>query len=207
LRAAQKRQADNSANYAPAFNHGQLALDFERSAEAASASRDQVGSHLTLLDRTLLTLCGFFPRPCLWSAQAAAAQRRTHSLVESLWNRPHVFSARVAELRELLEATLVWKPGRFLQLWLKMLPVEPAYAEVDFFQCTHGKGHENTEWGYETTPVWRLNRRGTKPQPAIVPRSEAEGRRKHAGESQHALRIWFFACGTRWSPCCAARTK
>jgi len=147
------------------------------------------------------------PSPCLWSAQAAAAQRRTHSLVESLWNRPHVFSARVAELRELLEATLVWKPGRFLQLWLKMLPVEPAYAEVDFFQCTHGKGHENTEWGYETTPVWRLNRRGTKPQPAIVPRSEAEGRRKHAGESQHALRIWFFACGTRWSPCCAARTK
>jgi hypothetical protein len=62
LHAAQKRKADNSANYAPAFAHGQMAADFERSAEAAGENREEVRGHLSLLDRTLLTLSGFFSR-------------------------------------------------------------------------------------------------------------------------------------------------
>jgi hypothetical protein len=62
LHAVQKRKADNSANYAPAFAHGQMAADFERSAEAAGENRQEVRGHLSLLDRTLLALCGFFSR-------------------------------------------------------------------------------------------------------------------------------------------------
>jgi hypothetical protein len=116
------------------------------------------------------------------------------ALAESLWNRMHAFSPRVAELRELLEATLVWQPSRFLRLWVKLLEVETAYDCVGFFQRTHGPERQNIEWGDdETTSPWDLNRRGAKPRPAIIPHSEAEGRRKHAGELQHALRIWFGA--------------
>ena len=62
LRAVVKRKADCSADYAPNFDHGQTAPDFVRSAEAAGETPEQVRSHLSLVDRTLLTLCGFFPR-------------------------------------------------------------------------------------------------------------------------------------------------
>ena len=113
-----------------------------------------------------------------------------HALAESLWNRIHVFSDQVAALRDLLEATLVWVPNRFLRLWLKMLPVEQAFAAVDFFQHTHGPDHADMAWGEDELS----NSRGrTKPRPYIVPRSEAEGRHKHAGELQTALRLWFHA--------------
>jgi hypothetical protein len=71
LHAVQKRKADNSASYATNFAHGQLAFDFERSAEAAGESREEVRGHLSLLDRTLLTLCGFFR--CLGKALSGAA--------------------------------------------------------------------------------------------------------------------------------------
>src|SRR5215472_5403448 len=37
-----------------------MAFDFERSAEAAGETREGVRSHLALLDRTLLKLCGWF---------------------------------------------------------------------------------------------------------------------------------------------------
>jgi hypothetical protein len=113
-----------------------------------------------------------------------------HALAESLWDRMHVFSARVAELRELLEATLVWEPNRFLQLWLKLLPVEQAYNAVGFFNHTHGPNHADVAWGEDEPPN---PRRRTKLRPYIVPRSEAEGRQKHAGELQPALRLWLWA--------------
>src|SRR5215469_10222108 len=61
LRAVAKRKADCSANYAPNFDHGQTAPDFERSAEAAGETREEVRSHLSLVDRALLMLSGFFP--------------------------------------------------------------------------------------------------------------------------------------------------
>jgi len=113
-----------------------------------------------------------------------------HALAESLWNRMNVFSPRMAELRELLEATLVWQPSRFLRLWLKLLPVEHAYHAVSFFERTHGPDRVDMAWGDdETTPPWRAG----KPRPAERPRSEAEGRKVHTGELQHALRNWFHA--------------
>ncbi len=113
-----------------------------------------------------------------------------HALAESLWNRMHVFSDRVAELRDLLEATLEWQPSRFLRLWVKLLPLEYAYANVDFFRSTHGPACEDIAWGDdETTPPWRDG----KQRPAEVPRSEGEERKKHSGELQHALRIGFVA--------------
>ncbi|HXJ92808.1 MAG TPA: hypothetical protein VMT20_07990 [Terriglobia bacterium] len=113
-----------------------------------------------------------------------------HALAESLWNRMHVFSDRLAGLRELLEATLEWQPVRFLRLWLKLLPVEYAYDSVAFFKCAHGPNREDIAWGDdETTPPWRDGKR----RPAETPRSEAEGRKQQGGELQHALRIWFDA--------------
>jgi hypothetical protein len=123
--------------------------------------------------------------------QSAIEDRQfLRALAESLWNRMNVFSPRVAELRELLEATLVWQPNRFLQLWLKLLEVESAYDAVNFFQRTHGPGRLDIAWGDdETTPPWRWGKR----RPAERPRSEDEGRKVHAGELQHALRIWFAA--------------
>ena len=102
----------------------------------------------------------------------------------------HALSARVTELRDLLEATLVWQPTRFLRLWLKLLDPEYAYDAVDFFQRTHGPHREDIAWGDdETTPPWRWGKR----RPAERPGSEAEGRKVHAGELQHALRNWFRA--------------
>src|SRR5215472_10923269 len=62
LRAVARRKADCSADYATNFDHGQAAPDFVRSAEAAGETQEQVRSHLSLVDRALLTLCGFFPR-------------------------------------------------------------------------------------------------------------------------------------------------
>ena len=113
-----------------------------------------------------------------------------HAFAESLWNRMHAFSARVGELRELLEATLLWQPHRFLPLWKKLLPVEYGYGAVDFFQRTHGPNREDIAWGDdETTLPWYE----CKLRPAERPRSEAEGRKVHAGELQHALRIWLHA--------------
>jgi len=112
-----------------------------------------------------------------------------HGLAESLWSRMNVFSPRVAELRELLEATLVWHPHRFLRLWLKLLEVDSAFDAVDFFQRTHGPGREEIAWGDDESP----HPERAKPRPAVIPRSEAEGRRIHAGELQHALRIAFAA--------------
>jgi hypothetical protein len=125
------------------------------------------------------------------SLQSAIANRQsTIALAESLWTRMHAFSSRMAELRELLEATLVWQPSRFLRLWLKLLEVKSAYDAVNFFQRTHGPDREDIAWGDdETTPPWRWGKR----RPAESPRSEAEGRKVHAGELQHALRIWFGA--------------
>jgi hypothetical protein len=113
-----------------------------------------------------------------------------HALAESLWDRMHVFSTKVAELRELLEATLEWQPGRFLPLWLKLLPVEQAYDAVGFFNRTHGPHHADVAWGEDEPPS---PRRRTPLRPYIVPRTEAEGRQKHAGELQPALRLWFWA--------------
>jgi len=61
---------------------------------------------------------------------------------------------------------------------------------VNFFQRTHGPDRVGIAWGDdETTPPWRWG----KERPAEVPRSETEGRKVHAGELQHALRIWFAA--------------
>ncbi len=132
------------------------------------------------------------PNPDLAIAdhQSPITNAETRALAESLWNRMHVFNARVAELRELLKATLEWQPGRFLRLWLKMLPVEYAYDAVDFFRRTHGSDGEGMAWGDdETTPPWRE----CKPRPAETPHSEAEERKKHGSELQHALRIWVQA--------------
>jgi hypothetical protein len=125
------------------------------------------------------------------SVQSAIANRQsTIALAESLWNRMHAFSSRVSELRDLLEATLLWQPHRFLPLWKKLLPVEYGYGAVDFFQQTHGANREDIAWGDdETTLPWHEG----KLRPAERPRSEAEERKVHAGELQHALRIWLHA--------------
>jgi hypothetical protein len=123
--------------------------------------------------------------------QSAIEDRQfLRALAESLWNRMHAFSSRVGELRDLLEATLLWQPHRFLPLWKKLLPVEYGYGAVDFFRRTHGPNRADIAWGDdETTLPWHEG----KLRPAERPRSEAEGRKVHAGELQHALRIWLHA--------------
>jgi hypothetical protein len=123
--------------------------------------------------------------------QSAIENRQSlQALAESLWDRMHVFSSRVAELRELLEATLVWEPNRFLPLWKKLLPVEQGYDAVAFFNHTHGPHHADVAWGEDEPPN---PRRRTPLRPYITPRTEAENRQKHAGELQPALRLWLWA--------------
>jgi len=115
----------------------------------------------------------------------------SRQLAESLWNRTHVFSARAAELRDLLEATLLWQPVRFLELWPKLLPAGYGRDMVILFRRTHDPGHEDIAWGEPEDGEPRRKRDHLRP--AIVPRSPAEASRQHVGELQHALRIWFVA--------------
>jgi hypothetical protein len=97
LHAAEKRKADNSANYATNFKHGQMAFDFERSAEAAGETREEVRSHSALLDRTLLTVCGWFK-----SAAAALPRLPLHT---------DATSPRAPKLVRAL-GLLLWRPLR-----------------------------------------------------------------------------------------------
>jgi hypothetical protein len=64
---------------------------------------------------------------------------------------------------------------------------------VNLFQRTHGPDRENIAWGKDEIGP---SRRRAKLRPAILPRSEAEGRQKHAGGLQRALRIGFVAVYT-----------
>jgi hypothetical protein len=75
---------------------------------------------------------------------------------------------------------------------------------VDFFQRTHGPHREDIAWGDdETTLPWHES----KLRPAERPRSEAEGRKVHAGELQHALRIWLHAVWYSLTPVLRASHK
>ncbi len=123
--------------------------------------------------------------------ESRASSPESRALAEALWNRTHVFSARTAELRELLEATLLWQPVRLLALWPKLLPAGYGHDMVILFRRAHAPGHEDIAWGEPEPGEPRRKRR--QPHPAVVPRPEAEGRRKRAGELQRALNIWFVA--------------
>ena len=128
--------------------------------------------------------------PSTAKSDGVTSECHLRALAEALWERLHGFSSSVAPLRQLLEATLVWQPNRFLPMWLKLLPVEYAWHVVNSFQRTHGPGREEIAWGYDESANPGRDR---KPRPAVAPCSEAEGRQQHAGELQRALRIWFVA--------------
>jgi len=94
------RKADRSEFYAPGFRSGFCTPDLERSAAAAGEDPAELGPHLTLFDRTLLPLCGFF-------RTASRAVRRRLPL------RADVHSPRPLKLVRAL-ARLAWYMLRLL---------------------------------------------------------------------------------------------